>query len=279
MPENTPQASQDKFSRMPDRLSFYLERGSPFHRLNPLTKLTLVFCLIILAFFGPGYWLPSLLYLAVLIPLSLWSGVGREFMRTSIRLLLPLFGFLFVMQSLFYPGGRTVLVSLWIFAIKAEGIAFAYLTATRILVMVSSFLLLLLGTHPSALMNDFARRGVPAPLTYIIASTLQILPQMQAKAATIIDAQRSRGLETEGGLGKRVRALLPLVGPLVFGSLVDVEERAIALEARAFNSRRVKTSLVEIPDSQVERLARWTMLLLMLLALASRAWLSFKSRV
>ena len=27
------------------------------------------------------------------------------------------------------------------------------------------------------------------------------------------------------------RALAPLVGPLVFGSLVDVEERAIALEA------------------------------------------------
>lgn len=257
---------------MPDRLSFYLVRSSPIHRLNPLTKLTLAFTLIILAFFGPGFWLPAILYVAALVPLSFLGGVGREFLQTSFRLLLPLFAFLFVMQSLFYPGGKTVILELWIFSVKTEGVAFAFLTATRILVMVSSFLLLLLTTHPSALMNDLAQRGVPAALSYIITSTLQIIPQMQAKAATILDAQRSRGLDTQGSLIKRARSLLPLVGPLVFGSLVDVEERAIAIEARGFTLPIKKTSLIEHPDRGFERLLRWGMLLLMLLVIGYRIW-------
>jgi len=63
------------------------------------------------------------------------------------------------------------------------------------------------------LMTAFTQRGLPTSLTYIIVSTLQIIPQMQAKAGTIIDAQRSRGLETSGNLLNRIRALIPLVGP------------------------------------------------------------------
>lgn len=257
---------------MAERLSFYLERNSPLHRLNPTTKLVVAFTLILVAFLGRGLFLPSLLFLLILLPLSFVGRVGREFLRTTLNLLLPLFAFLFVMQSLFYPGGKTVLFGFWIFAVKLEGVRFAFLTATRVLVMVSSFLLLLLTTHPGVLLLDLTQRGLPASVAYILASTLQIIPQMQAKAATILDAQRSRGLDTSGSLGRRVRALLPLVGPLVFGSLVDVEERAIAIEARGFRSSRPKTSLIEIEDRPLERALRWLCLLALILAVGSR-WL------
>jgi energy-coupling factor transporter transmembrane protein EcfT len=113
---------------------------------------------------------------------------------------------------------------------------------------------------------------LPGTFAYVITTTLQIIPQMRKKANTIIDAQRSRGLDTEGGVVKRVKALLPLVGPLVFGSLVDVEERAIAIEARAFTSTLPKTSLRQIPDTGLDKAARWIFLILMLLAIGSQLW-------
>src|SRR5258706_7862699 len=126
---------------MQDRFSFFINRPSPLHRLNPLTKLTLVGGLIVLAFLGPGFWLPTSLFLLVLVPLSVVGRVPGEFLGATVRLLLPAFSFLFIMQSLFYPGGHTVLFSFWVLAIKSEGVAFGYLTATRILVMVTAFLL------------------------------------------------------------------------------------------------------------------------------------------
>jgi energy-coupling factor transport system permease protein len=122
-------------------------------------------------------------------------------------------------------------------------------------------------------MSDLTRRGVSGNLSYVITSSLQIIPQMQVKAETIIDAQRSRGLETTGNVFKRGRALIPLVGPLVFGSLVEVEERAIAIEARAFTSPLKKTSLREIPDRPAERAARWLFIGVIIIAIGLRIWL------
>jgi len=257
-----------------ERLSFYIPRDSRLHQLNPLSKLLLSFTLIILAFFTAWYWTAPLLILIAIIPLAFLGKVHLEYMRAALRLLAPVMGFLFVMQSLFYPGGKTVLVQFFFLHLTVESIQFAFLTATRIFVMVSAFILLLLTTHPSELMSDLVRRGMPGTLSYVIISTLQIIPQMQAKAATIIAAQRSRGLDTEGSFRKRVGALVPLVSPLVFGSLVEVEERAIAIEARAFSSTLPKTSLRLIPDSRFDKVIRWVFVLLMIAAITSRLWLS-----
>jgi energy-coupling factor transport system permease protein len=257
---------------MQERLSFYISRESPLHRLNPLTKLALVFALIFLAFLGPGFLLPTILIIGAIIPLSFYGKIQREFLKTCWQLLLPVVGFLFVMQSFFYQGGTQELFRIWFLNVTVESLRYAYLTASRIFVMVSSFILFLLSTHPSDLMNDLTRRGLPGTFSYVITSTLQIIPQMQIKANTIIDAQRSRGLETEGGYRQRIKALLPLVGPLVFGSLVEVEERAIAIEARGFTSKLPKTSLREISDSTFDKIARWVCLALIVLAVGSAIW-------
>ena len=123
-------------------------------------------------------------------------------------------------------------------------------------------------------MSDLTRRGMPPQIAYVIISTLQILPQMQAKAQTIIAAQRSRGLDTQSSFLRRIGSLFPLVGPLVFGSLVEVEERAIAIEARGFTSTHVKTFLHEIPDSNLDKGIRWILILFVVASIALRIWLS-----
>ena len=43
---------------------------------------------------------------------------------------------------------------------------------------------------------------------YIVTSVFQIIPQMMGTMNTIMDAQRSRGLETEGNLRTRAKAFL-----------------------------------------------------------------------
>jgi energy-coupling factor transport system permease protein len=258
---------------MSDRLSFFVKRASPIHQLNPLTKIFLVFALILVAFSSPFYWTAALLVALVVFPLSILGRVQWEYLGAALRLLIPAAGFVFVMQSLFLPGGQTLILHWWVFNLYQETVATAFLTVARIFSMVSAFILLLLTTHPSELMGDLTRRGLPGQFAYVIVSTLQILPQMQAKAQTIIAAQRSRGLDTEGSLRKRIGALVPLVGPLVFGSLVEVEERAIAIEARGFTSTLPKTSLREIRDSQLDRILRWGFVGAVLVSFALRLFI------
>lgn len=254
---------------MHERLSFYVKRDSPLHRLNPLTKLTLVLGLVLISFASPWYWTPQFLVLFGIVPLIFLGRVQIEYLGAMLRLILPATGILFLMQLFFLPGEQE-LFRIWFITITRESLTSATTNATRIFLMVSSFTLFLLTTHPSELMSDLTRRGLPGQFAYVIISTLQIIPQMQAKAQTIIAAQRSRGLDTQSSFGKRIGALAPLVGPLVFGSLVEVEERAIAIEARGFTSMRKKTSLHEIPDTRLDKVLRWGLILLIVVAIASR---------
>lgn len=259
---------------MHERLSYYVKRDSIIHRLNPLTKAVLALTIILISFFGVWYWTPQLALLLFIIPLSFAGRVSREYFRTFIRLILPTAGFLFIMQALFQPIGETVIYQFWVLDVTQESLSFGFLVATRIAVMISAFTLFLLTTHPSELMSDLTRRGLPGQFAYVIISTLQILPQMQAKAQTIIAAQRSRGLDTESTFLKRAGSLVPLVGPLVFGSLIEVEERAIAIEARGFTSTHVKTSLHNIPDTNIDKAIRWFLIVLVIITLGLKIWLS-----
>ncbi|MBL8062499.1 MAG: energy-coupling factor transporter transmembrane protein EcfT [Anaerolineales bacterium] len=257
---------------MHERLSFHIQRDSFLHRLNPLTKLVLTLALILIAFTFPWYWTPHILVLIAIIPLSIVGKVFREFSLTALRLIIPAAGFLFLMQAFFQPIGEDVIFKFYFLDITSESLMFAFRNAMRVFVMVSAFTLFLVTTHPSELMSDLTRRGLPGQFAYVIISTLQILPQMQAKAQTIISAQRSRGLDTESSFFKRAGSLIPLIGPLVFGSLVEVEERAIAIEARGFTSRHVKTSLHEIPDSAFDQFLRWALLALIIVSIGLNLW-------
>lgn len=259
---------------MHERLSFFVKRDSTLHRLNPLTKVFLTLTIILITFIGFWYWTAPFTLVFIIIPLCSIGKVSREYFTSFIRLILPTAGFLFIMQALFQPIGETVMYRLWFLDVTTESLSFAFLVATRIAVMISSFTLFLLTTHPSELMSDLTRRGLPPQFAYVIISTLQILPQMQAKAQTILSAQRSRGLDTESTLLKRAGSLFPLVGPLVFGSLVEVEERAIAIEARGFTSTKVKTSLHEIPDTYTDKSIRFILIVIVSITLVLRVWQS-----
>jgi energy-coupling factor transport system permease protein len=204
----------------------------------------------------PGTLTAYFVFLLIAFPLAALGKVTREWAAAVWRVALPFAISVFLVQGFFWPRG-TPFIFLGPLSLKSEGLIFAVTSTGRILVIVSSFLLLALTTRPDMLMTALTQSGLPGSIAYIIVATIQIVPRFQAKAAAILDAQRARGLETEGNLGQRLRAILPLVVPLVLGSLVDVEERAIAIEARAFNRPGPKTSLIEIAEAAWEPPLRW----------------------
>ena len=243
---------------MNDVFSIYVARSSGLHQLHPLTKLLLTLSIPLIGLALPGAWPSYLLLVFVVIPLAVWGQVWPQLIRTSWQLVVPFAVSVFLIQGFFWGRG-TILFALGPLALKKEGILFALSSVGHILIVVGSFLLLSLTTRPDMLMLALTQIGLPSSIAYLVAATIQIVPRFQTKATTIVEAQRARGLETEGNLLRRAQALLPVVMPLVLGSLVDVEERAIAIESRAFSAKRPKTSLIEMPDSPRQTVARWVL--------------------
>ncbi len=254
--------------------TLHLERNSGLHRLHPLTKFAFtVFFLICAAT------LPNLIWLAafalLLLPLAWWGQVFSPFVRSSLTVIIPFVISLSVIQG-FFTGGETILFLVGPFAFTAEGWLAGLTVAGRILLALSGALLLMLSTRPDALMQALTQRGLPNSLAYIVLSAIQIFPTFQDRGQMILEAQQARGLETSGNLFRRLRLLVPLAGPLVLSSVVDVEERAMALEARAFSRPGRKTSLLVLRDSSGQRLLRWALVLAGFFLIILRLWPLFR---
>jgi energy-coupling factor transport system permease protein len=245
-----------------NNLSMYVARESGLHGLHPLTKSLLVLCLFVAGFALPGNWTSYIIFTGIILPLAFWGGILRELLKTVWKISWPLALSVLLIQSLFWGEG-TPLFELWGMVPKKEGLIFALVSIGRIVLTMGDFMLFTMTTRPDTLMISLKQIGMPSSLAYIVVTTLQIIPSFLKKASTILDAQRSRGLETEGNLFIRSRALVPVILPLVLGSLMDVEERAIAIQARAFGSNKQETSLIEIHDSNRERNIRRILVIVM----------------
>jgi energy-coupling factor transport system permease protein len=216
----------------------------------------------------------GLTLLAVLLPGAV-AGVLPRLLRVGFLLALPLAISVLVVNLFFFPSGSTVLFRIGPITATAEGLAFAIETLVRLVAITGALALFYLTTPIGALVVDLERRGVSPRLAFVVSASVRAVPAIVVRAGEIADAQRARGLDTEGSPWRRLRGLVPLIGPVLLGSIGDVEERAMALEARGF-SRQGRRSLLWAPaDRGVERVARWLMVLTIPALLAARlaGWL------
>jgi energy-coupling factor transport system permease protein len=250
----------------------YVARASGLHRLNPLTKAMLAVFILAAGLAFPGDWTGYFLVVFIILPLAVWGKIYRDLTRTVWNISWPFALSVLLIQTFFWGAG-TPFFEIWVLAPKREGALFALMSIGRILLTMATIILFGMTTRPDMLMISLKQAGMPSSLAYIVVTTLQIIPSFQRKALTILDAQRSRGLETGGNMIMRGRAVVPIILPLVIGSLMDVEERAIAIQARAFNSKREETSLIEIEDTAGQAVIRKLLILFTILSVAARvAW-------
>ena len=239
----------------------FIERPGPsaVHRLNPLTKATLATVTAIAAVVAGGLVGPALLVaLAVVVP-AIAAGVAGRLARLSLLLALPIALSALIVNVFFFPGGETVLLRIGPITATAEGLAFALEILARIMAISGAVTLFYLTTRPSDLVVDLERRGISPRVAFVANASVQTVPGMVERAAQITAAQRARGLDTEGSVWRRIRGIVPIVGPVILGAIAEVEERTMALEARGFGRPGRRTLLRAPADSGAQALARWSM--------------------
>ena len=208
------------------------------HRAHPFTSLVLALAVVILAFGLPTPTGPLVLT-GALAALALAARLPRVLI-TAFVFALPFWIFLVLLHMVF---GDTPTR-----AVTVGG---------QITAILLGFLLVLVSVHPGRLVDALLQRGIPFSAAYLMAATLQSVPRLRDQARGILDAQRCRGLVVRGSPWRRVSAVVPLAIPLVLGALAEVDERAIALDARAATSPVRRTPLDPPTDSTAQRVVRW----------------------
>jgi energy-coupling factor transport system permease protein len=249
---------------MHEAVGFFRPGDGWLHRLNPFPKLLLLVWAVLAPFILPVATIPVLIlaYLAA----GLSAGLGRAYLRAAVVAPLAVILPIIVINGFFYPGSHDALFTVGPLALTAEGLEFGLPIAGRVLAAFGATVAFVISTRPDDLMETLVQRGTDPRLAFVILSAIQAIPRMLAKAGRILEAQQARGLPATGSPMTRARAVVPLLGPMIIGSLIDVRERSLALEARAFASGAPRTAyrvVVTRPiDVTVARLALCLLLLL-----------------
>jgi energy-coupling factor transport system permease protein len=230
---------------------------SPYHRLNPLTKATLATVTAVAAVVLGGLIGPAVLVAVAVIGPALVAGVLGRLARLSLLLALPIAISALLVNVFFFPGGETELLRIGPVVATAEGVAFALEILARLMAISGAVTLFYLTTPPGDLVVDLERRGISPRVAFVANASVQTVPAMVERAGQITAAQRARGLDTEGSAWRRLRGIVPIVGPVILGSIAEVEERTMALEARGFTRPGRRTLLWAPTDSGLQAVTRW----------------------
>ncbi len=249
-------------------ISLYEEKGSILNKLAPESKILYIIVALLLPEIV-GNKIVSVIFIVLSIILLLVSKVLKKTIP-----ILGVSGFVLltvvIIQGLFRAGNVVPVLSLGPVIFYKEGLLFAMEIVVNVLNILLSFCILILTTKPSDMIENFVRKGFSARFGYVFISVFQIIPQMTETMSTITDAQRSRGMETEGNLLVRIKAFIPLISPVVMSSLINTKERALALEVRGFNSKNKKTFLNDEKKSGADKFIQIGMLIILLLGIVWR---------
>jgi energy-coupling factor transport system permease protein len=221
-------------------LFLYVDTDSPVHRLDPRTKLFL----LLESFVLPILFARVAELLLLLCVLAVYGGLGRALgnLRRVWVLLTTIAVISIVSWSVFTPGGSPI-----VWRVTHEGLSVGIAAALKIDAMIVSGLIFLSTTKTEEIVLGLLRLRVPFSMAFAFSLAIRMVPTIIGTALTVMEAQRSRGLDlSRGGLLRRVRSFVPLLAPIFLHTMRNTDHLAKALEARGFGARHERTSFLEI---------------------------------
>ncbi len=189
-----------------------------------------------------------------LLWITLFSIVTALMTEKTARLMhdvwsFRIFFFFTILMHLLFDRGGTPLLHIYKFEVTSAGLNDGIFFSVKIGLMAMLGGLFSRTTHPSDLSKGielllpsngrvarfFGRPGI------VIGLALRMLPTILAEAERIRTAQIARGLKlTKGGIFKRIRSLMPLIGPLLTATLRrgDIIHRAMISRGFALDQKR-----------------------------------------
>ncbi|HDP25166.1 MAG TPA: energy-coupling factor transporter transmembrane protein EcfT [Deltaproteobacteria bacterium] len=231
-------------------LGNYVPLDSLVHRLDPRAKLFLMGLGI-----GAAFQLDTAgglaLFLLMCTAVTVSARIPGRMLLSGLIPFLWLFGFTAVLH-LFMTAGDPIA---WLPHATWQGLTGGLRVGTQLVFAIWLSTLTTLTTSPLNLV--WALEWFMKPLKYLKVPTediallvmlaIRFIPTLFEETERIIKAQKARGVDLEsGGLIARVRALVPVLVPLLHGVFRRADDLAIALTLRGYAPGIVRTRMKEL---------------------------------
>ena len=236
-------------------LGQYYSANSAVHKLDPRTKLLELIAIIVFIFSAKNFY-GLYVMTAAIFAIILLSKVPLKMYFKNIKVILPILIFTAVLNALYVSGG-TVIFEWWIIKISYSGIFRAIYMSLRIILLIIISAVLTYTTTPTELtdaiesllspLRVFGLAEAVHTLAMMMTLALRFVPTLTEETGKIISAQKARGTDFESGsIFKRIKALLPILIPLLLSSTRRADELADAMDCRCYRGGAGRTRMKQL---------------------------------
>ena len=217
----------------------YYEGRSVIHKTDPRVKIILMILFIVFVFLAKNTF--ALIFAGVsVLAVMLISRVPLRLYLKNIKAILPVLIFTAII-NVFYGEGET-LIRLWKLTITTGGVyraLFTYTTTPNDLTDAIESLL--------SPLKFIGLKNAVHTLAMMMTIALRFIPTLIEEAEKIMNAQKARGADLEnGGLKDRVKALIPILIPLLISAVRRAYELAEAMECRCYSGGEGRTRMKQM---------------------------------
>jgi energy-coupling factor transport system permease protein len=226
----------------------YVPADSVLHRMDPRSKLMIVFLFVCVIFLANNIWTYGILVLYTFL-MAGFSKIPVRFLIGGLKPVLWLVIFTFFLHLFLTKEGEIILDLGW-FKIYEEGLRQGLFISLRFFLLILITSLLTLTTTPIEITDGLERllgplKKVKFPvheLALMMSIALRFIPTLMQETDKIMKAQTARGVEySSGPIKERLKAVVPLLIPLFISSFKRAEELAVAMEARGYKGGEGRT--------------------------------------
>ncbi len=240
----------------------YIETRSPIHRADPRVKMVLLIAAVVFIFLSQNIFALGTSLLFVLT-VMITSKVPFKMYLKNLKAILPIIILTSIINMFYGDEANGVLVSFWKLSITYDGLYRAFFMALRIILLIIISSSLTYTTTPNDLTDGIESLLSPLKviglksavhtLALMMTIALRFIPTLVEEAGKIMNAQKARGADLESGsLKERIKALIPILIPLLLSSVRRAYELAEAMECRCYNGGEGKTRMKQLKVSSVD---------------------------
>lgn len=224
------------------------------HRMNPSVKIVALIAYIVALFLAKTFY-GLAACLLVLIFAIIFARIPPHRLLKSIKAVLFILIFT-ALLNLFFHKGERLLWGYGILNIYVESIIFSVFFTLRIFFLVIASTILTLSTTPvdlcsgiETLLKPLALIKIPVHAFALVMSiALRFIPTLIDETNRIISAQKARGADFESGnIFKRIKAIVPVLIPLLISAFRRADELADAMDARCYAYAKKRTRYKRLP--------------------------------
>ena len=218
------------------------------HKADPRVKLLSLIAYIVALFLAKNFYALAACFIVLAVAV-IASKVPLGSVLRSIKAIIFIL-IITAILNLFFHGGDHLLVHWGIIKIYREGIIFTVFFIFRLFFLVMGSALLTLTTTPVELTDGIESLLTPLKwirfpvheLALIMSIALRFIPTLIDETNRIISAQKARGADFESGnIFRRIKAIVPILIPLLISAFRRAEELGDAMDARCYSGSKNRT--------------------------------------